>query len=191
MQLSRDLRLLTTVLGIGRLGPRGKSPEDTLVEKLCSMTNTWGWPGNWLFSIDSPVTSIWELVQGAVAVAKGAPFGASLSSSSCRQHYSRSCEGQVCVFLGLERSQGWPVQPAQPSSPCSIPNMEYILFVLYFSFFLCLCALVCLYFSGCQEMTYKHEGTQLPGMGGSVLEVPGCHRKVLDLLGNSGWMLGR
>lgn len=43
--------------------------------------------------------------------------------------------------------------------------MEYILFVLYFSFFLCLCALVCLYFSGCQEMTYKHEGTQLPGMG--------------------------
>lgn len=36
--------------------------------------------------------------------------------------------------------------------------MEYILFVLYFSFFLCLCALVCLYFSGCQEMTYKHEG---------------------------------
>jgi hypothetical protein len=36
--------------------------------------------------------------------------------------------------------------------------MEYILFVLYFSFFLCLCALVCLYFSGCQEMTYRHEG---------------------------------
>ncbi|XP_072476294.1 uncharacterized protein [Notamacropus eugenii] len=36
--------------------------------------------------------------------------------------------------------------------------MEYVLFVLYFSFFLCLCALVCLYFSGCQEMTYKHEG---------------------------------
>lgn len=39
--------------------------------------------------------------------------------------------------------------------------MEYVLFVLYFSFFLCLCALVCLYFSGCQEMTYKHEGKQL------------------------------
>ncbi|XP_072868619.1 uncharacterized protein [Chlorocebus sabaeus] len=39
--------------------------------------------------------------------------------------------------------------------------MEYVLFVLYFSFFLCLCALVCLYFSGCQEMTYKHEGRQL------------------------------
>lgn len=36
--------------------------------------------------------------------------------------------------------------------------MEYLLFVLYFSFFLCLCALVCLYFSGCQEMTYRHEG---------------------------------
>ncbi|KAJ8780314.1 hypothetical protein J1605_011578 [Eschrichtius robustus] len=35
--------------------------------------------------------------------------------------------------------------------------MEYILFVLYVSFFLCLCALVCLYFSGCQEMTHKHE----------------------------------
>ncbi|KAB0345833.1 hypothetical protein FD755_023037, partial [Muntiacus reevesi] len=35
--------------------------------------------------------------------------------------------------------------------------MEYILLVLYFSFFLCLCTLVCLYFSGCQEMTYKHE----------------------------------
>ncbi|XP_070362366.1 uncharacterized protein [Equus asinus] len=39
--------------------------------------------------------------------------------------------------------------------------MEYVLFVLYFSFFLCLCALVCLYFSGCQEMTYKHEGEPL------------------------------
>lgn len=36
--------------------------------------------------------------------------------------------------------------------------MEYLLFVLYFSFFLCLCTLVCLYFSGCQEMTYRHEG---------------------------------
>ncbi|XP_066173336.1 uncharacterized homolog [Sylvia atricapilla] len=36
--------------------------------------------------------------------------------------------------------------------------MEFIFLVLYFSFFLCLCALVCLYFSGCQEMTYKHEG---------------------------------
>ncbi|XP_072643464.1 uncharacterized protein [Canis lupus baileyi] len=45
--------------------------------------------------------------------------------------------------------------------------MEYILFVLYFSFFLCLCALVCLYFSGCQEMTYKHEGKRLAlGVGG-------------------------
>ena len=43
--------------------------------------------------------------------------------------------------------------------------MEYILFVLYFSFFLCLCALVCLYFSGCQEMTYKHEGKRL-ALGG-------------------------
>lgn len=40
--------------------------------------------------------------------------------------------------------------------------MEYILFVLYFSFFLCLCALVCLYFSGCQEMTYRHEGERRP-----------------------------
>ncbi|EPY77936.1 hypothetical protein CB1_001159021 [Camelus ferus] len=40
--------------------------------------------------------------------------------------------------------------------------MEYILFVLYFSFFLCLCTLVCLYFSGCQEMTYKHEAITDP-----------------------------
>ncbi|XP_074397841.1 uncharacterized protein LOC143693989 [Agelaius phoeniceus] len=39
--------------------------------------------------------------------------------------------------------------------------MEFIFLVLYFSFFLCLCALVCLYFSGCQEMTYKHEGKKL------------------------------
>lgn len=39
--------------------------------------------------------------------------------------------------------------------------MEYLLFVLYFSFFLCLCTLVCLYFSGCQEMTYRHEGERL------------------------------
>jgi len=42
--------------------------------------------------------------------------------------------------------------------------MEYVLFVLYFSFFLCLCTLVCLYFSGCQEMTYKHEGKR-PALG--------------------------
>lgn len=35
---------------------------------------------------------------------------------------------------------------------------EYFLLVLYLSMFLCLCALVCLYFSGCQEMTYKHDG---------------------------------
>ncbi|XP_073668225.1 uncharacterized protein [Paramisgurnus dabryanus] len=34
---------------------------------------------------------------------------------------------------------------------------EYFLLVLYLSMFLCLCALVCLYFSGCQEMTYKHD----------------------------------
>ncbi|XP_066851739.1 uncharacterized homolog [Anser cygnoides] len=39
--------------------------------------------------------------------------------------------------------------------------MEFIFLVLYFSFFICLCALVCLYFSGCQEMTYKHEGKKL------------------------------
>lgn len=77
----------------------------------------------------------------------------------------------MCLFPGLERSQGWPVQLAQASSFCSTPNMEYILFVLYFSFFLCLCALVCLYFSGCQEMTYKHEGMQLAGLG-RVLVAP-------------------
>ncbi|XP_069387525.1 uncharacterized protein [Paralichthys olivaceus] len=35
---------------------------------------------------------------------------------------------------------------------------EYLLLILYFSSFICLCALVCLYFSGCQEMTYKHDG---------------------------------
>ncbi|XP_077465756.1 uncharacterized protein LOC144082449 [Stigmatopora argus] len=35
---------------------------------------------------------------------------------------------------------------------------EYFLLILYFSAFICLCALVCLYFSGCQEMTYKHDG---------------------------------
>ncbi|XP_073468401.1 uncharacterized protein [Aquarana catesbeiana] len=36
--------------------------------------------------------------------------------------------------------------------------MEDFLLILYFSFFICLCALVCLYFSGCQELTYRHEG---------------------------------
>lgn len=68
--------------------------------------------------------------------------------------------------------------------------MEYILFVLYFSFFLCLCALVCLYFSGCQEMTYRHEGMQLAAVG-RVLAAPGCHWKVLYLSDDSDWMLGR
>ncbi|XP_075959859.1 uncharacterized protein LOC142963044 [Anarhichas minor] len=40
---------------------------------------------------------------------------------------------------------------------------EYILLILYFSAFICLCALVCLYFSGCQEMTYKHDGKDSVG----------------------------
>lgn len=35
---------------------------------------------------------------------------------------------------------------------------EYFQLILYFSFFIGLCAMVCLYFSGCQEMTYKHDG---------------------------------
>lgn len=35
---------------------------------------------------------------------------------------------------------------------------DIVLLVLYLSSFICLCALVCLYFSGCQEMTYKHDG---------------------------------
>lgn len=56
--------------------------------------------------------------------------------------------------------------------------MEYVLFVLYFSFFLCLCALVCLYFSGCQEMTYRHEGKQRAlrfcGRRSLWLEAPSC-----------------
>ncbi|XP_078025493.1 uncharacterized protein LOC144463822 [Epinephelus lanceolatus] len=42
---------------------------------------------------------------------------------------------------------------------------EYILLILYFSSFICLCALVCLYFSGCQEMTYKHDGKDSVGFG--------------------------
>lgn len=41
---------------------------------------------------------------------------------------------------------------------------EYILLILYFSSFICLCALVCLYFSGCQEMTYKHDGKDSVGL---------------------------
>lgn len=94
--------------------------------------------------------------------------------------------------MGHQRafSWGWPVEPAQASSACTLPTMEYILFVLYFSFFLCLCALVCLYFSGCQEMTYRHEGMQLAG-GRRVLAVPGYRWKGLGLAGNSAWMLGR
>lgn len=40
---------------------------------------------------------------------------------------------------------------------------EYILLILYFSAFICLCTLVCLYFSGCQEMTYKHDGKDAVG----------------------------
>ncbi|XP_075922499.1 uncharacterized protein LOC142924289 [Petromyzon marinus] len=35
--------------------------------------------------------------------------------------------------------------------------MEIFALSLYFAFFLTLCTLVCLYFSGCQEMTYKHD----------------------------------
>ena len=56
--------------------------------------------------------------------------------------------------------------------------MEYVLFVLYFSFFLCLCTLVCLYFSGCQEMTYKHEG-KWPALGVSCsrVNISGCDWK--------------
>ena len=95
------------------------------------------------------------------------------------------------VFWGWREGRDGLTSQYKLVPAASPTDMEYILFVLYFSFFLCLCALVCLYFSGCQEMTYKHEGTQLPRMGGSVLVTPGCHLKVLDLLGNFGWMLGR
>lgn len=58
--------------------------------------------------------------------------------------------------------------------------MEYVLFVLYFSFFLCLCALVCLYFSGCQELTYRHEGRRPAGLGWGVQAPPGgpCARRL-------------
>lgn len=42
---------------------------------------------------------------------------------------------------------------------------EYLLLILYFSSFICLCTLVCLYFSGCQEMTYKHDGKDAVGFG--------------------------
>lgn len=60
--------------------------------------------------------------------------------------------------------------------------MEYVLFVLYFSFFLCLCALVCLYFSGCQEMTYRHEGKGwLWGMACGSVAVTPCDRKPLPV----------
>ena len=51
-------------------------------------------------------------------------------------------------------------------TPVGPRAMEYLLFVLYFSFFLCLCTLVCLYFSGCQELTYRHEGKR-PAQGAS------------------------
>ncbi|KAK2505491.1 hypothetical protein MC885_007515 [Smutsia gigantea] len=64
-------------------------------------------------------------------------------------------------LLRSRRHRGKSLKPPKASGSCShIPAMEYVLFVLYFSFFLCLCALVCLYFSGCQEMTYKHEVLQ-------------------------------
>ncbi|MBZ3887039.1 Janus kinase and microtubule-interacting protein 1 [Sciurus carolinensis] len=58
-------------------------------------------------------------------------------------------------LLRSKRHRGKSLKPPKP-----LATMEYVLFVLYFSFFLCLCALVCLYFSGCQEMTYKHEGLE-------------------------------
>lgn len=48
---------------------------------------------------------------------------------------------------------------------------EYILLVLYFSAFICLCALVCLYFSGCQEMTYKHDGKDVVGKANDKYQV--------------------
>ncbi|XP_075786875.1 uncharacterized protein LOC142829681 [Pelodiscus sinensis] len=57
--------------------------------------------------------------------------------------------------------------------------MEYILLVLYFSFFICLCALVCLYFSGCQEMTYKHEGKSYPLIA-DLFKLP-CNLVLYDL----------
>jgi len=43
---------------------------------------------------------------------------------------------------------------------------EFVLLTIYFASFICLCALVCLYFSGCQEMTYKHDGKDVGGGGG-------------------------
>lgn len=62
----------------------------------------------------------------------------------------------LCLFLNFNK---WTVFSVVESLHTGV--MEFIFLVLYFSFFLCLCALVCLYFSGCQEMTYKHEGKKL------------------------------
>lgn len=69
-------------------------------------------------------------------------------------------EGAASGELGLP-PDGGPRWAGRGPSPAGA-RMEYVLFVLYFSFFLCLCALVCLYFSGCQEMTYRHEGKRRP-----------------------------
>lgn len=62
----------------------------------------------------------------------------------------------LCLFLNFNK---WTVFAVVERLHTDV--MEFIFLVLYFSFFLCLCALVCLYFSGCQEMTYKHEGKKL------------------------------
>lgn len=59
---------------------------------------------------------------------------------------------------------------------------EYILLVLYFSAFICLCALVCLYFSGCQEMTYKHEGKDVMRFGMMDKQVDVNNIRRLDII---------
>lgn len=88
--------------------------------------------------------------------------GASLLFFFSRSSLIVSRNFVVCFFIlrgSATKSKVW--------SWCfySSSNMtEYLLLILYFSAFICLCALVCLYFSGCQEMTYKHDGKVLCGV---------------------------
>lgn len=114
--------------------------------------------GSWTFTWNFVSLSFWEFK----AEAWRQRTGASLLFFSLGVGLIVSRNFVVCFFIlrgSATKSKVWSWCFYSSSS-----MTEYLLLILYFSAFICLCALVCLYFSGCQEMTYKHDGKVLCGV---------------------------
>lgn len=93
LRLSRDLGLLTTVLGIRRLGPRREVLRGHAGLEAVLYDRYLGWLG-------SSVTGIWELLQGAITVAKGAPLGRPCPPAAAADTIQEAVRGRCAFFWG-------------------------------------------------------------------------------------------